>query len=287
MKIAFMVATRGVPKRAAAVIEGARSLESSKHEVVYVVGCDADDVATQEYFRAQYPDVLLTVDERPPGVGAVWNRCAALVPADVYVPFVDDGFVATPHWDEIIELVLSAYPTRDVGVFAWHDLANPGQCSLPIITKEWLGLCGLYDDRFPFWFYDSCVAEVWSFVTGKTVPIIPNLVLAQNKGITRRMRDLAMWWELFIATRRERLETAARIRARLGIEIDPIALSRVIMAWRARDIEGQSTIAETERNLAEVAAPTPEYLKARAAAQAYLRDNEFVGIEAEIVRLSA
>lgn len=282
MKIAFMVATRGVPKRAAAVIEGAKALESGNHQVVYVVGCDADDVETYNFFKTQYPGVELSVDARPPGVGAVWNRCAARVDADVYVPFVDDGFVATPRWDDLIGLMLEAFPVKELGVFAWNDLANPDQCSLPIITKEWYGLAGLYDDRFPFWFYDTCVAEIWSFVTGRVVPVVPELVLAQKKGITRRMRDLSLWWDLYVATRAERMLLAAEIRKHIGAELEPAKLARVVMNWAQRDAIGRSTIAETEKNLAEKSPPTPEYLEAKAAAETYLAAHKHVPFHAEV-----
>lgn len=276
MRIAFLVATRGNPARAAAVIESAKALASGKHDIAYILGYDADDNATEDYEFS--PDIIHSRAPRPPGVGAVWNRCAAVAMAhknkpDVLVPFVDDGFVATPGWDEIIALSVAEFPMPELAVLAWNDLANPDQCSLPIITREWYDLAGLYDDRFPFWFYDSCVAETWSFVVGGQVPIMQQLVLAQMKGITRRMRDLAMWWDFYVQTRPERLKLAAEIRAKVNYKLTPEALAAVLRSWIKRDAEGRAGIEPTERNLAEKAPPTPEYVQAREAAQRYLADN--------------
>ncbi len=162
MKLAFLMVTRGNPKRAAAVIENAKSLASGKHEIQYVVGCDNDDQATNSYFHMNYgKEVELSIANRPTGVGAVWNRCIALAPADYYCPFPDDTFIGMANWDDYIAVL-------NRPVLAWNDGANPGQCTLPVVSHSWLGLIGkLYDERFPFWFYDTCVEETYTFVFGK------------------------------------------------------------------------------------------------------------------------
>lgn len=273
MKIAFAIATRGNPKRAAAVIECARSLSSGKHNIEYIVGYDADDEQTGEWFKAHYPDVLLSVGPRPLGVGAVWNRCVSQVPdADVYCPFPDDCFIASPEWDDVIALFMeAAFPVREIGVMAWNDIANPNQCSLPIVTKEWLSLTGqLYDDRFPFWFYDTCVDEVWSFITGRNVPIVNMTTLVAKKGLTKRMRDLGFWWDFYVATRPERLKKAAEIRVKLGANLEPIKLASMIRRWAARDVEGRKGIRGVEAMLAHKGHPGPEYMEAKTLAEKYM-----------------
>lgn len=274
MKIAFCLATRGNPKRAAAVIECARSLASSEHEVEYLVGIDADDPESLNFFRHNYPEITISVDKRPKGVGAVWNRLCSRVEADIYCPFPDDSFPAVPFWDHIIvDTFLKKYAKapKECWVLGWNDLANPGQCTLPIVSKEWLAMTGrLYDERFPFWFYDTCVTEVFSYVMGQPVPPHPGLVLAARKGITQRMRDLEFWWDFFVFTRKERLAEGADYRRRLGIEVNEILLDQCIKAWERRDRYGRAECADMEAMLAEKRPPTPEYLAAKAEAEAIM-----------------
>ena len=268
MKIAFLLVTRGNPKKAAAVIECARSLSGDDHKVEYLVGLDADDTESYNYFKSQYPGITLSVDARPKGVGAVANRLVRRSPdADIYCPFPDDVFISTPYWDNIIvDTFAEKYPFRECGVMAWTDSANLNQCTLPIVTREWITTVGeLYDERFPFWFYDTCVDELFSFIMGRRTPIHAGLGLAARKGFTQRMRDLQFWWDLYVFTRAERLQKAEAIRKKLGIELHEGALPAVLQAWEARDVKGRESALEIEKFLAEREQrdPTPEYLAAK------------------------
>lgn len=266
MKFAFMVVTRGNPKRAAAVIECARSLSSGQHEIDVIVGYDNDDIKTNQYFHRNYDDVKISIANRPLGVGAVWNRCAALVDADYYCPFPDDTFIGLPDWDDYIAQV-------GVDVLAWNDIANPGQCTLPIISRNWLKLAGnLYDDRFPFWFYDTCVDELFSFVTGTLVPRPKELLLVSKKGLTRSLRDLPFWWDFYVATRGERLAKAAEIRAKVGLDVSDATIQEAIDVWNRRDEVGRASAADIEALMSfdRRSQPSPQYLRAKANASAYM-----------------
>lgn len=268
MKFAFLMVTRGNPKRAAAVIENAKALASGRHEIQYIVGCDNDDPATGSYFHQNYDkDITLSIANRPTGVGAVWNRCAALCPqADIYCPFPDDVFIGLSKWDDYIV-------SLNRPVLAWNDISNPGHCTLPIVTREWLDLVGpLYDERFPFWFYDTCVGEVYSFVTGFHVFIPVDLSLISQKGRTQNLRELTFWWDLYVAIRPERLALAARIREKLGLKLSASILSNVVAGWERRDEIGRGSAAKIEAQLSMEGqrAPSAEYLTARASAQNYM-----------------
>jgi hypothetical protein len=271
MKIAFMVATRGNPHRAAAVIECAKNLASGQHEIEYIAGIDADDAETYKFFCLNYQDIKRSVAVRPKGLGSVWNRMVDAIPdADVYCPFADDVFIGMPDWDAYIVNVLSTcYPKPELGVLAWNDLANPNQCTLPIVTRQWIEVSGkLYDDRFPFWFYDSAVSETWSFVTGGTVPIIPKLVLAAKKGTTKRLRDLRFWWGVYIKLREERLAKGAGIREKLGLTLPDDRLKLMIEAWENRDQLGMAEIEKMEELWPDDKnEPTGEYIAAKAEAE--------------------
>lgn len=274
MKIAFCLVTRGNPKRAAAVIECARSLSSDDHEIEYLVGIDADDTDSYNFFRQQYPELTLSVDKRPKGVGAVWNRLVKRAEADIYCPFPDDSFIGAPFWDSlIVDTFKKRYEKapKACHVLAWNDLANPNQCTLPIVSREWVEMTGrLYDERFPFWFYDTAVTETWSFIMGQPVPPHPGLILAARKGKTQRMRDLEFWWRFFISTRAERLEEAAEYRKQLGIEMHDGRLDECVKLWERRDRYGMADIDEWERDAGEHKPPTREYLEAKSDAESIM-----------------
>ena len=267
MKFAFLLVTRGHPRRAGAVIECARSLSSGQHEIDFIVGCDNDDVKTNEYFHKNYSDVTVSIANRPIGVGAVWNRCAALVDADYYCPFPDDSFIGLPDWDDYIAQL-------GADIIAWNDLANPGQCTLPVVSRNWMSLTGeLYDGRFPFWFYDTCVDELFSFVTGQPVPRQSELLLVAKKGLTQSLRDLPFWWEFYIATRKDRLEKAKEIRAKVGIELQNSAIQAALAMWNRRDIDGRAHAADIEAFMSadRNKPPSMQYLRAKANAEAYMK----------------
>ena len=264
MKFAFLLVTRGNPQRAAAVIEVAKSLASGKHEIEYVIGVDNDDSKTHSWLH-RCCDARLSLGNRPTGVGSVWNRLAAEIKADFYCPFPDDVFIALPDWDQYI------IDQFENGILAWNDLTNYGQCTLPIVKSDWLGYLGkLYDERFPYWFYDTCLDEIYTFVYGKRIKIPEHLVIVSKKGLTQNLRELSFWWDFYVATRKERVSLAAEIRKQLGLPEPQI--DEIVRAWELRDERGRSVIPRLEMDLTAEGSkpPSVQYLKARQDAAAYL-----------------
>jgi hypothetical protein len=286
MKLAFLMVTRGNPHKAAAVIEVAKSLASGKHDIKYMVGCDNDDDSTHSYFYQHYPDVETSVAERPIGLGSVWNRLCELARfpegyrsynADIYCPFPDDVFINLPDWDDYIVEAMQLIDNPKLRVIAWNDLRNLGQCTLPIVSRDWLDLTGkLYDDRFPFWFYDTCVDELYSFITGYRIPIFEPLQFVSKKGTTQSLRELTFWWDFYVATRKERLQRADHIREELGITLEPGRTAKWLQAWEKRDADGYRTASVIEADLGQRKPPSEQYLKAREMAYAYLNINKAI-----------
>jgi len=262
MRIAYLMPTRGNPRRAAAVIECARSLMSGKHEVEFVLGVDRDDKASIQYFFHEYPEITVSVADRQPTLGSVWNRLAFAVPADAYAIMADDVFPAAPHWDEGIAQFINP---EAVGVLAWNDLGSPNQPTYPVMSAEWVRVTGrVYTDLFPFWFDDSWIAEVWSFATGNWLPIVSNLYLASKKGKTKRMRELGFWWNVFNATRPARLHEGAIIRKACGLPpLSDEVITQIWTRWAARDTEMLAKVEQIEADLAEPSEPGVEYFMAK------------------------
>lgn len=278
MKIACVMATRGNPRRAAAVIECANALSSGKHEIEWIICCDKDDAETINWHGLVCSGFRISLGAAPIGVGSVWNRGAALTDADIIAPFPDDSFPGLPDWDATICEHLPF--KKQIGVIAWNDTANPNQCTLPVITRTWYEMCGLYDDRFPFWFYDTCVAELWSFVHGRPVTIPKNLLLAAKKGKTKSMRELAFWWGFYVYTRKERLAKAEQVRKQLGIEMAQDLLRHILENWEFRDAQAAKHFEAMERDMSAAEGEPPErYLKAKAAAQEIMSAKEEFWVE--------
>lgn len=268
MKFACIMVTRGRPKTAFAALEIAKSLSSGKHELEFVICADDDDLETQEYFKGH----RLSVAKAPIGLGELWNRGAALIPdADVFCPLVDDSFIAYPDWDELIVQTLERQP-KHAKLIGWNDTANRGLMTLPIVGAEWYKAAGLYKGYFPYWFYDTWVAEVYSFVTGE-LPILPKeLLLVAKKGVTQGMRDLGFWWDFYSALRPERLAEAERLRSHYNISIAPMNLDSAVKYWETRDQSFKPIIYRMEADMAGLQTSSERYQAAKSAAEQKLQE---------------
>ena len=272
VRIALIIGTRGNPRRAAAVAETARALESGNNDVTITVSCDDDDAETIHQFSGYNPGVRLVTGPRPPGLAEVWNRCTPTVDADLIIGLADDGFISSPLWDECLAMFATEgrFP-RELLAFALHDTANPGQPTVLGRSREWLNLTGgkMIDDRFPFWFADTAFAETWSFVTGEYLPILPITVASKPGRPNPRLRDMGFWWDFYVATRGERVLLAEQIRRDFGIVLPPGRLRAILDAWEARDRLGRPGAIEIAAALPK-REPDDAYLAAYAAARTHM-----------------
>lgn len=276
MKIAYLIATRGNPRRAGACIEIARSLASGKHEIDYILGVDRDDKSTIKYFWDFYPDskdpvVIINIADRAPALGSIWNRLALCTDADAFCVMGDDVFVTSRNWDEGVSQFCKP---GSVSVVAWTDTGSPNQPTYPIISRGWYSVAGLYTDYFPFWFDDTWVAETWHFTSGSPIYISNQLIITSKHGKTKRMRDLKFWWNFFSATRGQRITKSIEIRKALGsLPADPAVLELIRRRWELRDDECIQGVDQLEANFSPdiKASPSAEYLVALANAQEMMR----------------
>ena len=214
MKIAALIATRGKPQQVIGIIESMRMLSTGDHEIEFLVACDEDDPLNSVEFLRGYtvrclPDTIITIDvgPRPTGPGSLWNRLAKLTDADAFITLPDDGIIATPRWDHCINWVWRnhnwVHPDLKIG--GLRDAANPGQPTLFVIGRRWYELVGhLLDERYPFWFSDTAIAETYSFITGAGLPMLPIDFASKGGQWNPRLRRMALWWTHYGLTRNER-----------------------------------------------------------------------------------
>lgn len=280
MKIAVIVATRGRPQRAGGVIECARNLLSGRHEVEFIVALDGDDWRSVEYFgRFGFEGATPYVQPRPIGVGDCWNRAARAHPADIYLAWCDDAWMVTPGWDAFMVNALGGgvegnMLSANLGIVSWYDAQQPTIATMFGMTAAWVEANGfIYDARFPFWFGDSALVETAIFATGQGMPGTSSLQFASMPGnLNPRLRDMDLWWDLFAATRHERVETARTIARNAGLpEIDNYTMGALIHQCEERDTAGRANMPGALASIANPRAPDAEYLAAKAAAEDYLR----------------
>ncbi len=283
MKIAVIVATRGRPQKAGGVIECARDLLSGRHEVEFIVAADADDSRTVDYFST-FQRVTLCVRTRPIGVGDCWNRAAKAHPADIYVALPDDFWMGAPGWDAMMVNALTkgiegTMLPAQLGIISFYDPVQPTISALFGMTAKWIELNGfIFDPRFPFWFGDSALVEAALFATGGGMPGSTSLHFASMPGnVNPRLRDMDLWWDLFAATRHERVETGRKIARHAGLPvIDDYTMARLIMECEDRDAAGRSNMPMVLASIQHPKAPDAEYMAAKAQAEEYLSKSSFL-----------
>ena len=275
MRFSVIIASRGKPEQVRTVAGACLMMASGEHEVEIVISCDEDDVNTYCAFASDC-DLQTWVDcrPRPPGITECWNRCipgAVERGADVILALPDDGLMSCPNWDAHIAKYMNGMMDTRLGVMAIHDSANPGQATIILAHKDWVKMAGFFDQRYVFWWADTAIGELHSYVRGTGLPIIG------NGGITTkpwnwnpRLRDMSFWWDFYGATRRERLKIAEIIRNELDLPTPD--LKTLVAQWQEHDRMGLIGGEEIVKAIPDPKPPDEAYWKAYKAVEEYMRD---------------
>jgi hypothetical protein len=239
---------------------------SGKHQIVYAIGCDADDpqtVAAAYVLALGAPTVSICCMERLGSLGEVANRLAARHPADVYCSLCDDVEILTPHWDEQIARMMAKRPD---GVWWWEMPKGRQVATYAIVSDRWYRAAGyIFTDYFPFWWDDVWLLQLWNMASGEKGAGV-GAFLSDIALSTHRLRDLHFWTKFYQSKRPERIAEAARIAKALG--------------WPAREVNGQALgdvregfweeAPSIEKKQGDKGPPTREYLAARSRAEAMM-----------------
>lgn len=240
-------------------------MESGKHDVTYVIGCDEDDQETINVCELMKMEGRLAygIFKRTGSLGAMDNGLALRVPADAYAVLADD-LMLTQDWDDKIA---DAWAAKPDGVYWWKCKTDPPSLA-PVVSHKWFKAAGyLFTDYFPFWWDDIWLMKVW-ILAAETAPIYIDAYLKDTPVHTHRMRDLRFWTDFYQWLEPRRISEAKRIAAALGWELTGITddLAKAIMA--APVAEFLDLIPHIEASQGDMhKEPTPEYLKAKARAE--------------------
>ena len=269
MDLHVIIPSLGNPCGLIATLQGLISLESDKQSILYSVVADAGDVDTihatemvaKKRMEGSASAVECAVKDLDMNLNRFINNLSDEEDGELTMVLCDDVLPLTTHWDWSASLIKSP-------LFGWKELNNPNSFTYPCIQKIWRELTGyVLCDRFPFWFADSWHAEVFQMAMDVPVPIIDGLVLGGRRGVTRGFRDLPFWLDYWIATRKERIAEAKKIK---GGEID----RRVIDGFEMIDqIHRQNMEQYNQWHQPPESPPSERYLAALAEANEWLNDN--------------
>jgi hypothetical protein len=215
-RIALCIASRGYPGQLCETLY--RTLRASALPATRaVVGLDEDDpTLTEAQTLIDALDdkrIILSIAPREDAIGAVYNRCAARVEADLYLNGADDGRIVTPGWDAIISREAGIFPD-DIGMIGLGVLPFPSSI-LPAVEATTRGLIkkmGYFiQDYTPFWWMDNWLYEIAAMI-GRT-HYIPMDVEFVGPLRTRGLRDILYWASFFDEMRVHRRAIAESILA--------------------------------------------------------------------------
>lgn len=176
-----------------------------------VVGLDDDEaVAADTQFPGDGERAIYSIEPREDSLGAKYNRCAVASPADIYVLWSDDQTITSPGWDQVLVETAKQF-TDGIGVLYFGKvpgILQPGMA----VTQGFIDQVGYFaPPYFPYWWHDTTIDEIGR-LSGRIVNCdITVKMLADLKGASRGVRDIAWWANFFDATRPERIAAADRI----------------------------------------------------------------------------
>lgn len=286
MKATCIIPSRGRVNTLLAAIESLYLAQSGNHDIQYGIVCDVDDPATigaASLLRTARP-VSYLVQEREPSLGAMVNKMADLMPADVYLALSDDCLCMTKGWDEVLAQAHAKDPN---GVWWWkpHD---PEKVFLyAIVSEGWRKAAGqIFTDYFPYWYDDVWLLTVCILAT-EMPSVTLDMEILDCPVTTTRMRDLRFWHEFYLAMQPLRVKQAKDIAKALNLPQSKLvgaaaglpdlsiteALSRRLTFTPP---EFEASMEEIEATQGDKSPPSPEYIKAKQRAELILKQMAFL-----------
>ncbi len=268
MRIAVITATRDRPAGVVTLSNMLYQLASGENQITHFLSRDDDDEPILPAHLLP-PFVYVVTNPRPDTLGEVWNAPFREMGDnwDICTIIADDVYPVTPHWDRGVVAMAAKSP-----VSAWQENNDPYNAGHTIMTRAFIKAMGgePYTRWFPFWFDDPWLNEVFTFASGKGIPIVTDMKLhAREHGVCQGMRDLSFWIDFWIKSRSQRIEQGQRLATALGgAPIDPAPAIRV---FEELDRQWPERIPRIEQACgADRGAPPARYLRAKARAQAWL-----------------
>jgi hypothetical protein len=212
-RLALCIASRGNPRLLLeTVIANLRGC--SLPATTIVAGLDEDDPALPEtrtlLERAGQKRIIMSVASRADTIGAVYNRCASTIDADLYINGADDVRIATPGWDLKLTRAAEAF-LDNIGIIGFGQM--PVQSTLPVLAAVTRGLVAkmgyFQQDYTPFWWIDTWLYEIAAMIGRVQYADIDVACIGPMK--TRGLREVTYWAAFFDEMRSHRRSIAETI----------------------------------------------------------------------------
>jgi hypothetical protein len=204
-----------------------------------VLGYDADDAAPS---RAQAPAderVIYSVAPREDALGAKYNRCARAYDADLYVLSMDDVSIATPGWDAILARYAAVFKDGIGYLYMGREINGERLPSMIAVTRKVVDLIGFCQEYTPFWWCNTWMDEVATFIGGHGRRIIELPIKTrypEGELPEPPRRDVNFWANFFDLTRPMRMQQAARLIEAMDDGATGKAVLQAMMRPRAREL---------------------------------------------------
>jgi glycosyltransferase involved in cell wall biosynthesis len=217
-EISIIFATRGRPKNLVKVFSSLRDNTTRKELVHLWIYVDEDDSVTRQAIESKtLPDpgfqvhwhIASQTNELGKALDTLWRVSPRT--SEIYVTTVDDVYFATPGWDEILRSAFNQYPDGVLLAFP-HDPENSLAVTYAIFGWRWHTTLGcLYIGYFAYWYDDRWVEEI-ARLAGRLKKLDMTFAPMDNeKGRTKRMRNLPFWARFMQLTLPERIESAKKL----------------------------------------------------------------------------
>jgi hypothetical protein len=217
-EIAIVFTTRGNPGKVATLFNSLRENTARKELVQLWIYVDDDDSITRVAVENKtLPDPGFPVhwhigprtNELGKTLDTLWH--ASPKTSEVYVTAVDDIRFSTQGWDEIVRAAFAEFSDGVLLGFP-HDPGNSLAVTYPVFGWRWLETLNcLYIGYFPFWYDDRWVEEI-ARMAGRLKKLdITFSPQGNEKGLTKRMRNLPFWARFMQLTLPDRVELATKL----------------------------------------------------------------------------
>lgn len=182
MIVSFLIPTRGRFQGLLDGIESIRKKASSHVQLEFLVRIDQDDEGTLAIVNRIPGDVI--IGPRWSGYNSIptfLNELAAKSHGDWIIPWSDDMFMKTRHWDKLL-------PKADRVQISWLDLPGSWKWALPIMTRKLYKLWGCFAPSPPV---DAAIVQMWQ-AAGKSLPDRPIQIIVEHRRNEANIRKLAI-----------------------------------------------------------------------------------------------
>lgn len=271
MKLSLLIPSRGSPEQLRHVIRETDARVKTPGLTTIVVALDHDDASNPEPPETRCR-LIWSVSAREDSLGAKYNRCQRLAPAEGYVMGADDNLFTTEDWDERLRQRFAEFGDGLGFVyFGRLDGTLPTQFLVPHALVAAQGF--FFPAHFPFWFHDTWTDEI-AHLTGRIVWAEVAVEEIGGRGKSRGLREVVFWAELFEALRAEREVVGDALSARFNPSwlqtqlLQRKDLLRQFFASRTARLRHPATAIQFEQRMSHDAPADARYRRIKTEAEA-------------------